>query len=92
VTPFPSDRTFSSFTFPVEQVTTAKNISGYCPFNRNRSPLPLDRTFSSFTFPVEQVQTVYRLLARAEPTALERLCMAITVGGIDDRWDQRWNS
>ena len=56
------------------------------------TPFPSDRTFSSFTFPVEQVQTVYRLLARAEPTALERLCMAITVGGIDDRWDQRWNS
>ena len=50
-------------------------------------PLLLLRLFSPFTFPVEQVQTVYRLLARAEPTALERLCMAITVGGIDDRWD-----
>ncbi len=47
---------------------------------------PACRLFSYFTFPVEQVQTVYRLLARAEPSALERLCMAITVGGIDDRY------
>ena len=35
------------------------------------------RNFSNFTFPVEQVQTVYRLLVRAEPGLLERLCMAI---------------
>ena len=40
------------------------------------------RSFSSFTFPVEQVQTVYRLLVRADPTSLERLCLAITADGL----------
>ena len=38
------------------------------------------RNFANFAFPVEQVQTVYRLLVRAEPSALERLCMGITAG------------
>ena len=48
------------------------------------------RSNSKFTFPVEQVQTVYRLLVRAEPAMLERLCMAITEsegGSIDDKTD-----
>ena len=31
------------------------------------------------TILINQVQTVYRLLGRAEPLALERLCLAITV-------------
>ena len=49
------------------------------------SPIPgldlIKRNFCRFTFPVEQVQTVYRLLARAEPSSLEWLSLAITEGG-----------
>ena len=48
------------------------------------------RSNSKFTFPVEQVQTVYRLLVRAEPAMLERLCMAITESegnSIEDKTD-----
>ena len=41
----------------------------------------IKRSFCHFTFPVEQVQTVYRLLARAEPSSLEWLSLAITAGG-----------
>ena len=41
----------------------------------------IKRSFCHFTFPVEQVQTVYRLLARAEPSSLEWLSLAITEGG-----------
>ena len=33
----------------------------------------IKRNFCHFTFPVEQVQTVYRLLVRADPSALEWL-------------------
>ena len=40
------------------------------------------RSVSSFWFPVEQVQTVYRLLVRAEPGLLERLCMSIRDGDL----------
>ena len=35
----------------------------------------IKRNFCRFTFPVEQVQTVYRLLARAEPSSLEWLLL-----------------
>ena len=49
------------------------------------------RSFSKFTFPVEQVQTVYRLLVRAEPCMVERLCMAITeteVAMVEDKTEE----
>ena len=46
---------------------------------------------SSFSFPVEQVQTVYRLLVRAEPGLLERLCMSIREEEADkDEEDREW--
>ena len=58
------NRAFGHFTFPVEQVALIF-ILEHC----HDDPHQYD----------DQVQTVYRLLGRAEPLALERLCLAITV-------------
>ena len=55
----------------------------------------IKRNFSNFTFPVEQVQTVYRLLVRADPSAVERLCLAISEGteqGLGEEEKSSWFS
>ena len=63
-------RSLANFTFPVEQVL--KHDNNTTCYDDNMMITVLIRSTP------RQVQTVYRLLVRAEPALLERLCMAIT--------------
>ena len=84
-------------------MTLAQDLNVTCKlldYTLDSSSLALDlskRSFSQYSFPLDQVQTVYRLLARAEPAALERLCVAIkAVDPESSEWEKEnlvynWN-